>query len=545
MDIYIKFLSFFKSLFDKTKDYDRMWNSKRWRLCILFSIFSLPFLFSFLQNTSFPLSVTVFLFFVFLVIAILSPRSVFVLMIASVSFEIINFLPQDWGFSLRPYQFLAGVIFLGLCIRNGYSFLRQMHWNFSHIHFIDIGIMLIVFGGILSSFFSDFFAESMRLSIIILSFAFLYVLVRVFLKSTKDIVLVMPYILASFVSTALYALIQNAAFLHGMAWHREIMPGRPNAFFSEPDWLGFYIALFLFVIWFLFFSIERKKEGERDWIGVLLPLWIASSFGFMALIITVSRSAWLGLFFGLSSLIVWSIWKQKKQSIGKIIFFVLSLFVAILYVLILPLTNFELGNRAQSSISGLQEITISCISKVNLPQQIALEEDLIDYNCRHINLEEIEGEKASDRYVTKIFRKDPNAEIRKDIWRKTKELIGKNFFFGIGWGGIASAFGEGSRGEYFNASNLFLGIWLGSGIGGFIGLVMIFIYLGYFSIRSLFSKDRDTSKIGIGVLGTLIIVFVFNMFNSSESLAVMWVWLGILTSLSLEIRRKDRDKQKI
>ncbi|NCU41250.1 MAG: hypothetical protein EOM19_00830 [Candidatus Moranbacteria bacterium] len=529
MNVYIKFLSFFY----KKKDFDTVWNSKGWHLSLLFLILSLPFFLSFLQNTSFPLLVLVFLFFAFLVMAILSPRSVFVLMIASASFEIINLLPQEWGFSLRPYQFLAGIIFLGLCIRNGYSFARQMHWNFSHIHFIDIGIILIVFGGFLSSFFSDFFVESIRLSIILLSFAFLYVLVRVFLKSTKDIVLVMPYMIASFVSTALYALIQNASFLHGMAWHKEIMPGRPNAFFSEPDWLGFYTALFLFVLWFLFFSTEKKKHGQRDRIVILIPLWIASSFGFMTLIITVSRSAWLGLFFGLSFLVVWSIWKQKKQSIGKIIFLILSFFVAILYVLILPLTTFELGNRAQSSISGLQEITISCISKVDLPTQIDSKEELIAYNCRHINLEEIEGEKASDRYITKIFRKDPNAEIRKDIWKKTKELIEKNFFFGIGWGGMSSAFGEGSRGEYFNASNLFLGIWLGSGIGGFIGLVMIFIYLGYFSIRSLFSKDRDTSKIGIGVLGTLVVVFVFNMFNSSEFLAVIWVWLGVVASLFL------------
>lgn len=542
MSIYIKIFSFFHSLFNKEKDLDIVWNSKRWRLCMLFFIFSLPFLFSFLQNISFPFSVTVFLFFVFLGMAILSPRSVFVLMIASVSLEIINLLPQEWGFSLRPYQFLAGIVFLGLCIRNGYSFVRQIHWNFSHIHCIDIGIMFIVFGGIVSSFFSDFFQESMRLSIILLSFAFLYVLTRGFLKSSKDIALIMPYVIASFVSTALYALIQNTAFLHGMAWHKEIMPGRPNAFFSEPDWLGFYIALFLFVVWFLFFSREKKRGDEGKWGGIFLPLWIAGSFGFMALIITVSRSAWLGLFFGLSFLVLWSIWKQKKQSFKKIIFLILSLFVAILYVLVLPLTNFELGNRAQSSISGLQEITISCISKVDLPLQIDLQEDLLDYNCRHITLEEIEGEKASGKYVTKIFRKDPNAEIRKDIWRKTQELIGENFFFGIGWGGIATAFGEGSRGEYFNASNLFLGVWLGSGVAGFIGLVMIFIYLGYFSIRSLFSKDMEVSKIGIGVLGILAVVFVFNMFNSSESLAVMWVWLGILTSLSLGIMKKDRDK---
>ncbi len=276
---------------------------------------------------------------------------------------------------------------------------------------------------------------------------------------------------------------------------------------------------------------------------MLVSLWIASTFGFMALIITVSRSAWLGLFFGVSFLVLWSIWRQREQTVKKIFFLVLSFCVALTYVIVVPLTNFELGNRAQSSISGLQEITISCLKKENLPLQISSENDLAEYNCRHISLEEREEEKASGRYITKVLRKDPNAEIRKDIWRKTEEIIRENFLFGIGWGGISSAFGEGSRGEYFNASNIFLGVWLGSGLIGLGGLIMLFVYLAYFSIRSSLSKEKGISKIGIALFGTLGVVFVFSMFNSSEFLAIMWIWLGMIGFL-LPAIRKQKDMHK-
>ena len=535
----MKLSSFFKSLFGKIDD-DFLWRLKAWRLFLLLFVLLFPFIFSFLQNST--LSVLFVVSFLFLGIAFFSPRSVFILMVTSVSFEIINFLPQEWSFSLRPYQFFVGIIFLGLLIRGTITLLKRKHLYFFPLNLIDIGVLCIIFGGFVSAFFSEFFKESFRLNSISVSFVLLYVLVRWFLRSNKDIISIIPYVIASFVSTVFYAILQNILFLSHRDWHKEVMPGRPNAFFSEPDWLGFYLAILLFLLWFFFFSVEKKKRYKGDKIGILLPLWIASTFGFMAFIITVSRSAWLGLFCGLSFLILWSVWKQKTQSIGKIFFLLLSFFIALFYVLVFPLTNFELGNRAQSSISGLQEITISCASKIELPSKISSDQELLAYNCQHIDLFEIEKESVSGKYVTRVFRKDPNAEIRKDIWQKTQEIIRNNFFFGIGWGGTASVFGEDSRGEHFNASNIFFGMWLGAGIGGFLGLLLIGVYVTFFSLQALFSKERETSKIGIGILGSFIVVAIFNMFNSSEFLAIMWIWLGIIGFLFSEMRNKKSNK---
>jgi len=473
-----------------------------------------------------------------LLVAWYFPWLVFLLFLGSASLEIVSIFSQEMAVSFRPYQFLGIVAFLGLSI----SFVKQRRVRMPKIYMIDIGVICIAIGGFLSSFFSHYPEESFRLSIIMLSFVFLYGVIRLFLVSRKQILEIIPYMIVSFILTTWFGIWQNIAYLLG--WnHFEIMPGRPNAFFSEPDWLGLFSALLLISIWFFFLSWEKTKN-VRYTHSVLLALWIASVFGSVILILSVSRSAWLAFFLGIFVLFVWALWVYRFSFLARFSLILLSLPVALLYVKGIPLTNFELGNRLQSSVSGLQEITISCEEKRELPVKVPSMFFLQQNGCRHIDLEEIEYEQQAGYYITRVFRDDPNAQERKGVWVTAKESLLQRPLVGVGWGGIAPLLGQDARGEDLNTSNIFLGMWLGGGIISFIGMLTIVFWLVFESFRLIQKPLSPGFRSGGWILSTLAVFGVFNLFNSSELLAVSWVWLGIVVSL-IGISKSQSDEKNV
>ena len=127
---------------------------------------------------------------------------------------------------------------------------------------------------------------------------------------------------------------------------------------------------------------------------------------FTVLILTVSRSAWIGaiivtigflkvmLMDGSLKISQWD-WKKFLQTLGKLIGVIIF---SLVLIYAFHLTNFQLFNRAAST-AGLQKITIACERELNsqkgeLSSQsvVASVDELFQYGCRHINLEDIEKE---------------------------------------------------------------------------------------------------------------------------------------------------------
>jgi O-antigen ligase len=246
-------------------------------------------------------------------------------------------------------------------------------------------------------------------------------------------------------------------------------------------------------------------------------VWVMIIASYVVLIMTASRSAWLGA--GIVAAIFLAYVLREKRYI--LIGFTLGSFlfgVGLVYVF--NLTNFELGNRIQSTGSGKQEITISCASDENLPNFVENINELKTHGCRHINLEEIAAEKLKERTVLRIYRNDPNVSIRSEIYKKSWEEIRKSPIVGIGWGNISGILGKDGRGAGLNSSNIFLEIWLGAGL---IGLIAFLIFLG-----NIFYKIFEaTGEWRLFLALSLMAILIPNLFNAGIMLGFLWVYLAI------------------
>jgi hypothetical protein len=207
-------------------------------------------------------------------------------------------------------------------------------------------------------------------------------------------------------------------------------------------------------------------------------------------------------------------------------------------VYLLNLTDFQLGNRIQSTGTGLQKITVACDPNCDAETRQCLVSagaiidnisELTQYACYHINLEDIEKEKAAGNIISEIYRKDPNVNIRAEIYQKSQQEIKKNPILGIGWGNIGKILGTDERGTPLNSSNIFLEVWLGSGLLGILAFVAILGYILFNAIRNFFhTSDRMQKTFSLFVIVSWFGLVIFNLFNAGILLGFFWVWLGIM-----------------
>jgi len=316
------------------------------------------------------------------------------------------------------------------------------------------------------------------------------------------------------------------------------MPGRPNSTFTEADWFGIFLVFLAASVYaFVYFKHLSYEESEANgrWKKLVFP-YVTLTIIFIALVISVSRSAWLGAFFetlfflavlltGLS--VQWKNW-QWKITFYALIRITASLALALAVIYIFHLTNFQLINRVESSGSGLQKITISCAPGIEAPEKIAVVEELEKFGCRHINLENIEKEIAEGNSVKEIYRNDPNVYIRKEIYRITWQEIKAHPIFGIGWGSIINILGRDSRGTGLNASNIFLEIWLGSGIMGLLAFLAVWVYIPCRMIGNLHNQiSPEKNAFILFIMTSWFGITVSNLFNSGIFLAFLWLFLAL------------------
>lgn len=484
--------------------------------------------------------------------AIYRPGWAFLFFIGTIVLENINLAPEILGVALRPYQFFAGLTIGALVVR---FVQKKSPVRFPKMNWADWAVTIFAISGFLSAVFAVEKTASFKQALVAFSFVAIYFLVRTFIQSFSDIKKILPFFLSSSLVVSIYGIWQNVRFADNLSSF-EVMPGRPNATFTEADWLGIFIVFLLAVIFSIIFYQSKQVRISNLEFRILNQfsiseflnrntLLLITSYGllvtaFIVLIITVARSAWLGagiVTIGFLKVILidgeWKIRNWKWKESGYAFLGVLaSVVIALGIVGLFNLTSFELGNRAQSTSSGAQEITISC-EKENqeVPQMIMNVSELANFGCRHINLEEIESEKESGNFVTTVFRPDPNVGVRADIYRKSVSEIRNKPVFGIGWGSIGKMLGTDERGAFFNTSNIFLEVWLGAGILGFISLMFVFGYIltktGIIFYKG-FGEERIFSV--FSALG-LFAILIPNLFNAGIFLGFLWVYLGIAVGM--------------
>jgi hypothetical protein len=348
--------------------------------------------------------------------------------------------------------------------------------------------------------------------------------------------------------------------------HFEAMPGRPNATFSEADWLGFYLVFVISVLYCLIYlnrhpeldgsqakdlpkitsdlmnyrkNSDNKKQILRPANAVLRMTDVTYYFmlfaSYLLIILTVSRSAWLGTL-AATGIFLWIIFTNLKfnpknwhwqETFNLKLKIALSLIASIAIVYIFNLTSFQLFNRIQSTGTGLQKITIVCPPYdwiCEIPDVIEDVKELEKCECRQINLEDKE---KIGGIVSEVYRKDPNIKIRNEIYRKSWEELKPNSFFGIGWGNISKILGTDERGTPLNSSNIFLEVWLGAGFFGFLAFVTLLGYILYSAVKNFSRSTGETQRMfHLFLITSWFGLVVFNLFNAGIFLGFFWVWLG-------------------
>ncbi len=491
------------------------------------------------NNGVLPLQLGTFVFFSFvlLLFALYRLGWGFLLFVGVLPLEIINVAPGDFGgIMIRPYQWLTVIVLLAVLIR---LCSKSLPFKLFRLRWFDVFPVLFSVAAFLSIIGSPYPGVALKQAIVVTSFSGVYLMGRIFFQTLFDIRQALPFFLVSSTSVFLYAIWQNIAFLSGQV-NFAVMAGRPNATFSEPDWLGLFCVLALGVGYTWMAHTLLSVERAKHWWSAQLFLAVSYlTVLFTVLIITVARSAWLGagvlslVFFGglfflsytNATTTISSIWRRVRSVVLSTL---LAFFLAAGSVWLFHLSPFQFFNRIQSTGSGLERITVSCRTDVSLPEKIDAVADLAAYDCRHIDLEAQEQERLMGYTVKEVFRPDPNIEFRKNIYQSVFGLIREHPWFGIGWGNVSFFLGTDERGAGLNASNMFLEVWLGSGLLG----IIVFVAWLTFSGGALFSWYRTNTQLeerlfGLFLLATLAGLTVCNLFNSGLLLGFFFIFLSL------------------
>lgn len=458
------------------------------------------------------------------------PIMAFAIFVGVLPLEIINVAPDVIGFSLRPYQVIVVAMFLGMigAIMLRTNIRKRFSWSL-----LDTLIAILLSIGLANALIinsQDIWIQT----VIFLSFGLLYFITRFFIGERKEVIALFPIMISSGVVVSVYAIVQNLLFAFEK-FHLEIMPGRPNATFAESDWLGMYLVfVFSVCLVYLYYNAAHKHL----WRFFDIALYVSTFLIFTALILTVARSAWLGAAAVLGVYFLALMYQKKYKLFARHFLWTTSLSVlSIGLIFAFDLTTFELGNRVQSTGSGRQEITVSCVSSVSRDALVDIGHivhvsELGQYDCRHIDLEEIQSEEKAGRYVIKVYRDDPNVSVRSDVYKESIAAITKQPVIGYGWGRSGEILGTDEAGTSLNASNMFLETALSIGVVGASALGVFFCMIFYYSVRILHvSKSSINNSLALfGLLGFFAIL-VPNMFNAGLLMGFVWVWFGMVAIL--------------
>jgi hypothetical protein len=465
-----------------------------------------------------------------LCIAVWKPFFAFAMFVGMIPVEIISAFPEQSAIFVRPYQILGIASLVGYAIRHSFKVERSRMIQWCSI---DVIVAIFITIGFMTVWWADDPSLSLMQTVVVASFGVLYVVVRLFVSDIKDALAMLPLLIASGFFVSVYAIAQNIIFRTG-GYHLEVMPGRPNATFSEPDWLGVYLVFILSAsLTYLYHNAYHK----HIWRFFDMALFGATVVVMTALIITVARSAWVGaiaVFLGYYGILIAQ--KQYKLFARHFVWTLAVSVIALASVVIFQLTTFELGNRAHSAGTGMQKITVSCddASTKEHVQNISIStlDDLSIYGCRHINLEDIDREQDAGYFITTVYRPDPNIGVRSDIYEATVRSITQRPWSGYGWGSSGRILGTDLAGTPLNASNIFFETALSIGLAGAIALCAIFVTIGVYAMRVWHNKTDSMHKtIAVFAIVGCLAIIVPNLFNAGLLLGYVWIFFGTVAIL--------------
>lgn len=490
-----------------------------------------------------PLGVGDFVFISILAIcvALYRPRWMFLLFVSLVPLENIILSSGFLPIQLRPYQFTGAILAVAAIIL---WLVKRLNFKLIKPTWIDWLVFSIVPFSFLSIMNSPVKGVSLKNDLILFSFVVLYYLIRNFLRSKKDLFEAAFFFLGSNFVVLGYGFYQVLADKFG-GRSFEVMFGRPNSTFTEADWLGIFLCFSLAVFFsgINYFETQFTKWKPIVYIMVFLNLTL--------LVLTLSRSAWIGAAAIIFFYLLFSLFEKDKEQINWtsrkffsqviVIFFITAISLAAIHFG--KLTKFDIFDRARSAATNEQKITIACGNVSIIPQIISSTDELAKYNCKFINLEEITLYKSQGMFVTEIFRKDPNVMTRSQIYKKSFEIIREHPILGVGFGTITQSLGTDERGAGLNESNIFLQVWAGSGIFGLLALIIILANLFIYSFRRLspicplntligcpIVKDNFEKTLNIFIFLGIIALLVPNIFNAGLLMGLFWLGFAVIVS---------------
>lgn len=488
-----------------------------------------------------------------LCVALYRPRWIFFLFVSAAALENIILVSEFLPLQLRPYQFLGAVLIAAVAIL---YFFKKLNFEILKPVWVDWLIFSLFPLSLLAVFNAPNKSTAIKQDFVLLSFIALYYLIRNFVRSKDDLVKAAFFFLGSFLVVTGYGFYQ--VFADKFGWRSfEVMFGRPNSTFAEPDWLGIYLCFALAVFLALTFHFLRTKQKlfiSKKYILLLLNIFIFLDI--TLIVLTLSRSAWVGsaavavfylliILAGLQKDITRKIRNLDFKSFSREGFIlVFIIFISLAAIRVGGLSKFDIFDRARSAATSEQKITIACENNSIIPQIISSTDELAKYNCRHINLEEIDYYKSQGKIVAEVYRKDPNVLTRSAIYKKSWEEIKKHSILGVGYGTITQKFGTDPRGAGLNESNIFLQVWAGSGILGLIAFLTVMGYLFIYSLRRISPifplnkiigcpviKDDFEKTVNVFVILGIAALTIPNLFNAGLLMGLFWLGLAVTASI--------------
>ncbi|MDP1845234.1 MAG: O-antigen ligase family protein [Candidatus Moranbacteria bacterium] len=478
----------------------------------------------------------VFLSLLTLLIALYRPRWVFFVFVGLVPLENIILVSGFIPLQLRPYQFVGAILAAALIIL---WFFKKLKFELLRPNWIDWLIFSLAPLSFLALVNAPDKNVSLKQNTVLLSFIILYYLTRNFVRNKKDLLKIAFFFAGSWLVVMTYGFYQVFADKFGKNSF-EVMFGRPNSTFAEPDWLGIFLCFALAAL----LSVNLFEVSPR-----IKIIYIFLFFNITLLILTLSRSAWIGGAIILLFFSFFSLFKKKEKVVlnnGKIwtvIIIFTIVFLSLIAVRAGKLSKFDLSDRARSTATNEQKITIACEKNIDLPKIVANIDELTKFNCRHINLEEIYFYKSQGKFVFEIYRKDPNVMTRSTIYRKSWEIIREHPILGVGFGTITQNLGIDERGAGLNESNIFLQVWTGSGILGLVAFIILIGYLFIYAFRRAspvcplnkiigcpIVKSDFEKTLNVFVVLVILALIVPNLFNAGLLMGLLWLGLAVVVS---------------
>lgn len=508
----------------------------------------------FADKNKLPLGAGDFVFFAILalLVALYRPRWIFFLFVSLLPLENVILASGFLPLQLRPYQFVGAILVVAVVIL---WFVNRLNFKLLKPTWIDWLVFSLVPLSFLSLINSPVKNISLKNNLILFSFIILYYLIRNFVRTRKHLIEAALFFIGSNLIVLLYGFYQVFADKFG-GRSFEVMFGRPNSVFTEPDWLGIFLCFSLAIYLTLALSLSRRGDtNDLPFLprgGIKRGVYILIFLNLTLLVLTLSRSAWIGTVAIIFFYLIFNLYKKadgksiftlRKFGNGLVVIFFISL-VSVLTIHFGKLSKFDIFDRARSAATSEQKITIACDNGNNIPQIVDNTDELAIYGCKFINLEEIDSYKSQGKIVTEIFRKDPNVMTRSQIYRKSFEIIREHPILGVGFGTITQSLGADERGAGLNESNIFLQIWASSGILGLIAFAIIFGYLFIYSFRRIspicplnkiigcpIVRDDFEKNLNIFLFLGLLALLIPNLFNAGLLMGLFWLGLAAIVSV--------------